>query len=60
MSRPGLKFLVDALLFVDLCCIAATGFVLGVVVPPGTGHGGDRYFLGLHRHEWGLIHSRRR
>ena len=57
MGKPRLKFLVDVLLYAALSSIAATGFVLGVVVPPGRGRGGDRYFLGLHRHEWGDIHS---
>jgi hypothetical protein len=41
------------LLFIDLCSIAALGVILAYVIPPGQ-HG--KYFLFLHRHDWGDIH----
>ncbi len=56
MNRHLLKFCVDVLLFVDLCSIAALGFLLAFVMPPGQHAGGGQYFLWLHRHEWGEIH----
>lgn len=56
MERSALRYLVDVLLFVDLTAIAVTGVVLGYVIPPGGGPGGGRWFLGLHRHDWGAIH----
>ena len=56
MQRNALKYLVDALLFVDLCSISVVGILLGFVIPRGRGLAADKYFLGLHRHQWGNIH----
>lgn len=55
MGRNNTKYIVDASLFVATCSLAATGFIIGTIVPPGSGRG--RFFLGLHRHQWGEIHS---
>ena len=44
------------MLFVDLCAVAVVGFVLGFVIPRGRVPGQDKFFLGLHRHEWATIH----
>jgi hypothetical protein len=54
MRRNALRYVVDALLFVDLCAISVVGILLGFVIPKEPGH--DKFFLGLHRHQWGDIH----
>ena len=54
MQRNALKYLIDALLFVDICAISVVGVLLGFVIPRG--RGADKVFLGLHRHDWGDIH----
>jgi hypothetical protein len=56
MKQTALKYLVDLLLFVDLCSISVVGILLGFVIPKGRVPDEDKYFLGLHRHEWGSIH----
>ncbi|NLI83053.1 MAG: DUF4405 domain-containing protein [Deltaproteobacteria bacterium] len=56
MKRNDWKFVIDALLFVDLCSIAAIGLLLAFVIPFGGGTAVPKYFLGLHRHDWGDIH----
>lgn len=52
--RTELKYLVDALLFVDMCAVSMVGLLLGFVIPRGPGQG--KVFLGLHRHDWADIH----
>jgi len=52
VKKNALKYAMDALLFVDVSSVAVVGLLLGFVIPKGRG----RYFLGLHRHEWGNIH----
>jgi len=54
MKKNTLKYLIDVVIFVDLCSITIIGFMLGFVIPKGKAAG--KYFLGLHRHEWGEIH----
>jgi hypothetical protein len=54
VQRNALRYLIDALLFVDLSAIAVVGLLLGFVIPRG--RDGDKVFLGLHRHDWGDIH----
>ncbi len=56
MKKNDWKYLIDALLFVSLCSITAIGLILAFVIPTGRGTDVSRYFLGLHRHEWGDIH----
>ncbi|MDA8305910.1 MAG: DUF4405 domain-containing protein [Deltaproteobacteria bacterium] len=56
MSKATLKYIVAALLFVDLCSIAVIGLLLAFVIPFGAGPFGAKFFLGLHRHEWADIH----
>ena len=56
MQRNALKYLVDGLLFIDLCSVSVLGILLGFVIPRGRGPEVDKYFLGLHRHQWGSIH----
>jgi len=57
MQKNAFKFFLDSLMFVLMTSIAATGLLLGFVIP----RGGrvpqeEKYFLGLHRHDWGDIH----
>lgn len=56
MKRNDWKYLIDALIFVDMCSIAAIGMVLAFVVPGGKGPDASKIFMGLHRHDWGDIH----
>jgi hypothetical protein len=56
MKKNTIKYFVDVILFVDICSIAIIGLLLAFIIPEGkTGHGA-KYFLGLHRHDWGNIH----
>ena len=68
MRRTTLDFIVDAIAFVDLLCLAATGIVMKYVLPHGARGGYGRGFrggrgpgevselLGLGRPDWGDIH----
>ena len=56
MKKISTKYLIDAILFIDICSIAVTGLLLAFVIPEGRAGRGSKYFLGLHRHEWGDIH----
>ena len=56
MKKNTLKYVIDAALFVDVCSIAAIGLLMAFVIPEGGGPGVSKYFLGLHRHQWGAIH----
>ena len=48
--------MIDALLFMDICSIGVIGLLLAFVIPEGRAMAGSKYFLGLHRHDWGDIH----
>ncbi len=57
MKRIDWNYLVDTLLFIFLGGIAFIGFLMGLVIPKGSGASESaKYFLGLHRHEWGNVH----
>jgi hypothetical protein len=56
MKKNAFKFIIDVLLFIDICSISAIGLLLGFVIPKGNVHPAGNRFLGLHRHEWGDIH----
>ena len=56
MKKNDWKILLDALLFVNVTSVAAIGLILGFVVPSGQGPEGSKFFMGLHRHDWGDIH----
>jgi len=56
MKKNALKYFVNAALFVDICAIAAIGLLLAFVIPAGQVRPSAKYFLGLHRHQWGDIH----
>lgn len=54
MNKNTLKYLIDVTIFIDLCSISIIGFLLGFIIPEGKGV--NKYFLSLHRHQWGDIH----
>jgi len=56
MKKNILKYIINALLFINVSSVAAVGLLLGFVIPKGGYGQSDKYFLGLHRHEWGDIH----
>ena len=53
--KKDLKYLIDALLFTDLTATAAIGLLMAFVIPSGRA-AESKFFLGLHRHDWGDIH----
>jgi hypothetical protein len=58
MKQSDWRYLVDALLFICLVGMAFIGILLGLVIPEGpVSSGGSKYFLGLHRHQWGDLHA---
>ena len=56
MKKNTLKYLINVTLFIDMTSIAVLGFLLGFVIPKGQGYSSQKYFLGLHRHDWADIH----
>lgn len=59
MKRTDWKYLVDAGLLVSVLGLAGIGMLMGFVLGEGpAGEGGKpKYFLGLHRHQWGEMHG---
>jgi len=70
MKRGTINFIIDLVSFVNLLCLAVTGFIMRYILPPGSG-GRGRMFRGgrggqageqirelwsMTRHEWGDIH----
>ena len=55
MKKNILKYVIDVTLFVNICTIAVIGFLMAFIIPAGKVPAG-KYFLGLHRHQWGNIH----
>ena len=57
MKKTDWQYLVDTLLFLCIVGIVFIGFLMGFVLPKGpTAQESAKYFLGLHRHQWGNIH----
>ncbi len=67
MKRGTLNFVVDFVSFINLVCLALTGFILKYILLPGTGgrgrvlHGGRsgeqiKQLWSMTRHQWGDIH----
>lgn len=54
-SQSARRFLVDFVMFVSALGAMLTGVVLWLCV--GKGPDGQKFFLGLHRHEWGDLHT---
>jgi len=68
MRQATVNYIVDAVAFLDLISLTATGVIMKWVLPPGSGGGHGRGFrggrgpedvkqlLGLGRHDWAEIH----
>jgi hypothetical protein len=57
MKKSDWQYLVDTLLFICMVGIAFIGILMGFFLAEGpTVREGEKYFLGLHRHQWGDIH----
>jgi hypothetical protein len=57
MKSNIVKYLVSILLFINICSVAVIGFILGYVLPQGrVAAPEEKFFIGLHRHEWVDIH----
>lgn len=57
MKKSDWQYVVDTLLFVCIVGIAFIGLLMGLALPKGPqALESAKYFLGLHRHQWGNIH----
>lgn len=57
LSRTDGKYAVDTLMFLAFLGVVAIGVLMAFVIPEGPAEvGRSKYFLGLHRHQWGAIH----
>ena len=57
MKKSDWQYVVDTLLFLCIVGIALIGFLMGFILPKGPqAPESAKYFLGLHRHQWGNIH----
>lgn len=57
MRKTDWQFLVDTLLFICMFGIALIGIFLAFIIPEGpSAQPSSKYFLNLHRHQWGNIH----
>jgi len=57
LTRTDWKYIVDTLMFLCLVGIVVIGLLMGFVIPEGRlDPGQSKYFLGVHRHQWGNIH----
>jgi hypothetical protein len=67
MKRTTLNYIVDLIAFIDLLALAAIGYMIKYVLPPGTGGLGRQFsggrgageiktLLSMTRHQWGAIH----
>jgi len=57
MKKSDWQYVVDSLLFLCIVGITLIGFLMGLFLPKGPqAPESAKYFLGLHRHQWGNIH----
>lgn len=57
MNKNAWKYLVDTLLFICIFGLALIGILMAFFLAEGpTINDQSKYFLGLHRHQWGDIH----
>ena len=57
MKKTDWQYLVDTFLFFCIVGLVFIGFLMGLFLPQGpTAPESAKYFLGLHRHQWGNIH----
>lgn len=58
MKESDWRYSVDVILFICLGGMTLIGILLGFVIPTGPAAADSaKYFLGLHRHQWGNIHA---
>jgi hypothetical protein len=58
MKESDWRYAVDVILFICLGGMALIGILLGLVIPAGpVAAESAKFFLGLHRHQWGNIHA---
>lgn len=57
MKNAKLRYLVDVLLWTCLAGMIFVGALLGLILPSGPVGESSKYFLSLHRHQWGAIHA---
>lgn len=57
MNKNSWKYLIDTLLFICIFGLAFIGIIMAFFLAEGpTVNDQSKYFLGLHRHQWGDIH----
>ena len=57
MKKSDWQYLIDTLLFICMLGIAFIGILMGFFLATGPSvRESEKYFLGLHRHQWGDIH----
>jgi len=57
LTKTDWKYVVDTLMFLCMVEIVLIGLLMGFVIPEGRlGPGQSKFFLGVHRHQWGDIH----
>jgi len=57
MKKSDWQYLVDSLLFICMFGISFIGILMAFFLPKGpSALESEKYFLGLHRHQWGDIH----
>jgi multisubunit Na+/H+ antiporter MnhB subunit len=57
MKKADWQYLVDSLMFICIAGIAMIGILLAFFIPQGpSSPESSKYFLNLHRHQWGNIH----
>lgn len=57
LTKTDWKYVVDTLMFLCMVGIVLIGLLMGFVIPEGRlGPFQSKYFLGVHRHQWGHIH----
>lgn len=54
MKKANLLFFTDTAALILFVILAATGSLIYLILPPGTGHGSQIWGLG--RHAWGTLH----
>ncbi len=57
MNRLWWNRITDFLLWIVICLMLATGFVVRYRLPPGSRGGRGLSSLGMDRHEWGDLHA---
>lgn len=57
MSRLWWNRIVDFLLWITICLMLATGFVIRYRLPPGSRGGHGLSAWGMGRHDWGDLHA---